>query len=128
MDIWAHSVQSQWPFSPTDLTCASKGYLELDVDHRLKMQRKLGTRSFPDLLQWLDPPVAVLRRLGRLVGDQERNKSSCSSTKQNLTSQQENDGKLAKCQLVMATGGTVRSYHAVVNHEWLYARPFPDSN
>ena len=26
--FWARSAQSPWPFSPTDLTCASKGYLE----------------------------------------------------------------------------------------------------
>ena len=58
--------------------------LELDVDHRLKIlflcKENSGTRSFADLLQWLDPPEAVLKRLWRLVGDQERNKSSYSYT------------------------------------------------
>ena len=38
--------------------------LELDVDHRLRIlflcKENSGTRSFADLLQWLDPPVAVL--------------------------------------------------------------------
>ena len=71
--------------------------LELDVDHRLKIlflcKENSGTRSCADLLQWLDPPVAVLRRLGRLVGDQERNKSSYSIPIRNLTSTQENDDK-----------------------------------
>ena len=69
--------------------------LELDVDHRLRIlflcKENSGTRSFSDLLQWLDPPVAVLKRLGRLVGDQERNKASYSYTKfdinQDLTMQ-----------------------------------------
>ena len=69
--------------------------LELDVDHRLKIlflcKENSGTRSFADLLQWLDPPEAVLKRLGRLVGDQERNKSSYSYTK--FTSTQENEDK-----------------------------------
>ena len=69
--------------------------LELDVEHRLKIlflcKENSGTRSFADLLQWLDPPEAVLKRLGRLVGDQERNKSSYSYTK--FTSTQENEDK-----------------------------------
>jgi hypothetical protein len=43
--------------------------LELDVDHRLKIlflcKENSGTHSFADLLHWR-----------RLVGDQERNKSS----------------------------------------------------
>ena len=30
-----------------------------------------GTRSFADLLLWLDPPSGVFGRIGRLVGDQE---------------------------------------------------------
>ena len=50
--------------------------IELDVDHKLKIlflyKENSGTRSFADLLQWLDPPEAVLKRLGRLVGDQEK--------------------------------------------------------
>ena len=100
--------------------------LELDVDHRLKIlflcKENSGTRSFADLLQWLDPPEAVLKRLGRLVGDQERNKSSYSYTKFD-NNPRERRQMLGKCQLVMS-----RSHHAVVNREWLYARPFPDGN
>ena len=48
-----------------------------------------GTRSFADLLLWLDPSSGVFGRIGRLVGDQERNKSSYSHTKvaQDLTMQ-----------------------------------------
>ena len=84
--------------------------LELDVDHRLRIiflcKENSGTRSFADLLQWLDPPVAVLRRLGRLVGDQERNKASYSYTKFDINPRERRQ-ILAKCQLVMATGGTV---------------------
>ena len=42
----------------------------------------------------------MLGRIGRLVGDQERNKSSYSYTR-------ERRQLLNKCQLVMATGGTI---------------------
>ena len=84
--------------------------LELDVDHRLRIlflcKENSGTRSFADLLQWLDPPEAVLKRLGRLVGDQERNKASYSYTKFDINPRERRQ-MLAKCQLVMATGGTV---------------------
>ena len=85
--------------------------LELDVDHRLNFlflcKENSGTRSFADLLQWLDPPEAVLKRLGRLVGNQERNKSSYSYTKFDIINPRERRQMLGKCQLVMATGGTV---------------------
>ena len=47
--------------------------IQLDIDRKLKIlflcKENSGTRSFADLLQWLDPPEGVLRRLGRLVGD-----------------------------------------------------------
>ena len=84
--------------------------LELHVEHRLKIlflcKENSGTRSFADLLQWLDPPEAVLKRLGRLVGDQERTKSSYSYTKFDINPRERRQ-MLGKCQLVMATGGTV---------------------
>ena len=84
--------------------------LELDVEHKLKFlflcKENSGTRSFADLLQWLDPPEAVLRRLGRLVGDQERNKSSYSHTRFDINPRERRQ-MLGKCQLIMATGGTV---------------------
>ena len=48
--------------------------IELDEEHKLKIlflcKENSGTRSFSDLLLWLDPPQGVLRRLGRLVGHQ----------------------------------------------------------
>ena len=81
-----------------------------NVDHRLKIiflcKENSGTRSFADLLQWLDPPEAVLKRLGKLVGDQERNKSSYSYTKFDINPRERRQ-MLGKCQVVMATGGTV---------------------
>ena len=84
--------------------------IELDVEHKLKIlflcKENSGTRSFVDLLQWLDPPEAVLKRLGRLVGDQERNKSSYSHTRFDINPRERRQ-MLGKCQLVMATGGTV---------------------
>ena len=84
--------------------------IELDVEHKLKIlflcKENSGTRSFADLLQWLDPPEAVLKRLGRLVGDQERNKSSYSHTRFDINPRERRQ-MLGKCQLVMATGGTV---------------------
>jgi len=84
--------------------------IELDVEHKLKIlflcKENSGTRSFADLLQWLDPPEAVLRRLGRLVGDQERNKSSYSHTRFDINPRERRQ-MLGKCQLITATGGTV---------------------
>ena len=84
--------------------------IELDVEHKLKIlflcKENSGTRSFADLLPWLDPPEAVLKRLGRLVGDQERNKSSYSHTRFDINPRERRQ-MLGKCQLVMATGGTV---------------------
>ena len=44
---------------------------ELDVDRKLKIvflcKENTGTRAFAALLQWLDLPVGVLNRIGRLV-------------------------------------------------------------
>ena len=84
--------------------------LELDVEDSLKVlficKENSGTRSFADLLLWLDPPSGVLGRIGRLVGDQERNKSSYSHTKFDIHPRERRQ-MLNKCQLVMATGGTI---------------------
>ena len=84
--------------------------LELDVSNKLKIlflcKENSGTRSFADLLLWLDPPSGVLGRIGRLVGDQERNKSSYSHTKFDINPRERRQ-MLSKCQLIMATGGTV---------------------
>ena len=59
--------------------------VEIDDTDKLKIlficKENSGTRSFADLLLWLKPPASVCRRIGRLVGDQERNKSSYSQTK-----------------------------------------------
>ena len=50
--------------------------LQLDVSKKLKIlflcKENSGTKSFADLLLWLDPPSEVLGRIGRLVGDQEQ--------------------------------------------------------
>ena len=84
--------------------------LELDVTDSLKIlficKENSGTRSFADLLLWLDPPSGVLGRIGRLVGDQERNKSSYSHTKFDINPRERRQ-MLNKCQLVMTTGGTI---------------------
>ena len=52
--------------------------LEIDDTDKLKIlflcKENSGTRSFADLLLWLQPPARVCRRIGRIVGDQERNK------------------------------------------------------
>ena len=84
--------------------------LELDDTHDLKMlficKENSGTRSFADLLQWLEPPKPVSGRIGRLVGDQERNKSSYSQTMFEIHPRDRRT-MLSKCQLLLATGGTV---------------------
>ena len=84
--------------------------LELDVNKKLKIlflcKENSGTKSFADLLLWLDPPSVVLGRIGRLVGDQERNKSNYSHTKFNINPRERRQ-MMNKCQLIMATGGTV---------------------
>ena len=149
--FWAHSAQSQMALLTNRLDLCIQGLfgagksksmaililalLELDVDHRLKIlflcKENSGTRSFADLLQWLDPPEAVLKRLGRLVGDQERNKSSIQLFLYEIRHQPKRT-KTNAWKVSIGHGhrwhGQSRSHHAVVNHEWLYARPFPDGN
>ena len=84
--------------------------IEIDTTDSLKIlficKENSGTRSFADLLLWLDPPSEVFGRIGRLVGDQERNKSSYSHTKFDIHPRERRQ-MLNKCQLVLATGGTV---------------------
>ena len=84
--------------------------IEIDATDSLKIlficKENSGTRSFADLLLWLDPPSGVFGRIGRLVGDQERNKSSYSHTKFDIHPRERRQ-MLNKCQLVLATGGTV---------------------
>ena len=84
--------------------------IEIDTTDSLKIlficKENSGTRSFADLLLWLDPPSGVFGRIGRLVGDQERNKSSYSHTKFDIHPRERRQ-MLNKCQLVLATGGTV---------------------
>ena len=84
--------------------------IEIDTTDSLKMlficKENSGTRSFADLLLWLDPPSGVFGRIGRLVGDQERNKSSYSHTKFDIHPRERRQ-MLNKCQLILATGGTV---------------------
>ena len=84
--------------------------LELDEAHDLRMlficKENSGTRSFADLLQWLEPPKPVSSRIGRMVGDQERNKSSYSQTMFDIHPRDRRTA-LSKCQLLLATGGTV---------------------
>ena len=83
--------------------------IEIDTTDSLKIlficKENSGTRSFADLL-WLDPPSGVFGRIGRLVGDQERNKSSYSHTKFDIHPR-ERKQMLNKRQLILATGGTV---------------------
>ena len=66
----------------------------------------LSASHFVSCTVWLDPPSGVLGRIGRLVGDQERNKSSYSHTKFDINPRERRQ-MLSKCQLVMATGGTI---------------------
>ena len=84
--------------------------LELDGAENLKIlflcKENSGTRSFADLLLWLQPTDRSVRRIGRIVGDQERNKSSYSQTRFDIHPR-ERRTTLNKCQIVLATGGTV---------------------
>ena len=84
--------------------------IEIDTTDSLKIlficKENSGTRSFAHLLLWLDPPSGVFGRIGRLVGDQERNKSSYSHTKFDIHPRERRQ-MLNKCQLILATGGTV---------------------
>ena len=85
-------------------------FIEIDITDSLKIlficKENSGTRSFADLLLWLNPPSGVFGRIGRLVGDQERNKSSYSHTKFDIHPRERRQ-MLNKCQLILATGGTV---------------------
>ena len=81
--------------------------IEIDVTDSLKIlficKENSGTRSFADLLLWLDPPSGVFGRIGRLVGDQERNKSSYSHTKFDIHPRERRQ-MLNKCQLILQKG------------------------
>ena len=100
--------------------------IEIDATDSLKIlficKENSGTRSFADLLLWLDPPSGVFGRIGRLVGDQERNKSSYSHTKF--------EGTKANAEQVPACVGYRRyrspgSHHAMVHARRVHARAFP---
>ena len=84
--------------------------LELDDTENMKIlflcKENSGTRSFADLLLWLQPPDRTCKRIGRIVGDQERNKSSYSQTRFDIHPR-ERRTMLYRCQIVLATGGTV---------------------
>jgi len=84
--------------------------IEIDATDSLKIlficEENSGTRSFADLLLWLDPASGVFGRIGRLVGDQEHNKSSYSHTKFDIHPRERRQ-MLNKCHLILATGGTV---------------------
>ena len=68
--------------------------IEIDATDSLNIlficNENSGTR-FADLLLWLDPPSGVFGRISRLVGDQERNKSSYFHTKFDI--HREKEGK-----------------------------------
>ena len=82
--------------------------LELDGAENLKIlflcKENSDTRSFADLLLWLQPTDRSVRRIGRIVGDQERNKRSYSQTRFPIYPR-ERRTTLNKCQIVLATGG-----------------------
>ena len=108
--------------------------LELDTTNNLKIlficKENSGTRSFADLLLWLDPPSVVLGRIGRLVADQERNKSSYSHTKFDINPRER---KKANAQQVPTCYGHRRNHsprpdHAMVQIRRLFVRPLPPSN
>ena len=105
--------------------------LELDDSKKLKIlflcKENSGTKSFADLLLWLDPPSGVLGRIGRLVGDQERNKSSYAHTKFDINPRERRQ-MLSKCQLILATGGTVAQDLTMQwsTLKWIHARPHVD--
>ena len=107
--------------------------LELDGAENLKIlflcKENSGTHSFADLLLWLQPTERSVRRIGRIVGDQERNKSSYSQTRFDIHPR-ERRTTLNKCQIVLATGGTVaqRPYYAMVRNERIYAGALTDGD
>ena len=94
--------------------------LELDIDHRLRIlflcKENSRTRSFADLLQWLDRPVAVLK---------EEIKPAIPM--QDLISIQENEGKcLHSVNWSWPQGHSQPRHHAVVHHGQFHARLFTD--
>ena len=84
--------------------------LELDDTENLKIlflcKENSGTRSFADQLLWFQPAGKSVRRIGRIVGDQGRNKSTYSQTRFDIHPR-ERKTMINKCQIVLATGGTV---------------------
>ena len=98
--------------------------IEIDTTNSLKIlfiyKENSGTRSFADLLLWLDPPSGVFGR----VGDQERNKSSYSHTKFDIHPRERR-----QMQVPASFGHrrccSPRSHHAMVHAGRLHARVVP---
>ena len=53
-----------------------------------EFKKKKNISIFLARLQWLDPSVKKLNRIGRLVGDQERNKSNYISSSFDINSKE----------------------------------------
>ena len=104
--------------------------IEIDNTDSLKIlficKENSGTRSFADLLLWLDPPSGVFGRIGRLVGDQERNKSSYSHTKFDIHPRERRaNAEQVSVNFSHRGNGSPGSYHAMVHNGWFYARALP---
>lgn len=106
--------------------------MELDIERKLKIlflcKENSGTRSFADLLQWLDPPLGVLRRIGRLVGDQERNKSSYSHTQFDINPREKTNDRQMPTHHGHWRHRCPGPHHAMVLDEWVYARPLTNGH
>ena len=81
------------------------------------------------LLRWpapmARPPSGVLGRIGRLVGDQERNKSSYSHTKFDINPRERRQTKQVPTGYGHRRNYSPRPHHAMVHTKRLHARPFP---
>ena len=84
------------------------GLLALDPERRLRYQlickENTGTKSFIEVLIYLQLPAEVFKRVGRLISDGEANKPGQSTSKDlPYTVRQK---RMPECDLLVMTGGT----------------------
>ena len=103
--------------------------IEIDTTDSLKIlficKENSGTRSFADLLLWLDPPSGVFGRIGRLVGDQEQQKQLLPHEIWYPPKRKKANAEQVSVNFSHRGNGSPGSYHAMVHNGWFYARALP---
>ena len=90
------------------LDLSIQGLLALDPERRLRYQlickENTGTKSFIEVLIYLQLPAEVFKRVGRLISDGEANKPGQSTSKDLPHTVRQK--RMPECDLLVMTGGT----------------------